>query len=208
VEELRGLPLFQDKEGQFDLEGYRTLVQYTLSTTPRTFEEEIRESLMIRKLLQKAISTSPVTEEEILQAFRKERTSIRICALTVPEVQLARELFHALRQDPKQLERFAQAMQASLTTTAFFKKEDQVQELSLPAQTFAALFGAEPGQVDGPFRGTEGWLVARLEEKRVDEQAQPSEEDRKRLEKELASRKQLTAYLSWYQDLLNRAGRR
>ena len=103
------------------------------------------------------------------------------------------------------MEGIARQMERTLIPTAFFKRGDEVGELALPGSAFTTLFRGEPGQVDGPFRGPEGWLIARLEEKQTEPAAQPTEEDRERLRKEAASRKQMAAYLTWYQDLLKRA---
>lgn len=57
VQELQALPLFQGRDGRFDREGYQAVVQYSLGTTPRAFEEEFRDGLRIRRMLKEAAST-------------------------------------------------------------------------------------------------------------------------------------------------------
>ncbi len=208
VEELRSVPLFQTSDGRFDHQGYRGVVQYTLGTTPRNFEEEMRENLTIQKLLQQVVEIPPVTEEEIAEVFRKQQTSLRITSLVLQNPGLAEEVLHASRQTPQQMEAIGSQLRQPLLTTPFFKIGEQVPELDLPGSAFAALFDKEPGEVAGPFRSSKGWLVTRLKEKRTDPTAEPSEEDRERLRTEAASRKRLAAYLAWYQDLLGRANRK
>jgi hypothetical protein len=206
IDELKNLAIFQ-RAGQFDFPIYQRILAYTLGTTPREFEEEMRENLMIRKLLQKALPSPSVSEEEIVQAYRKEETAIRVMGLTVPSADLAREILHVVRQDPQQMDSIARQLDRSIVTTSFFKIREEAKELSLPGNVFALLFHKEPGEVDGPFRNPEGWVVAYLKEKDVPTSLNPSQEDRERLEKELISRKRLIQYLNWYEDLLKRAGR-
>ena len=196
---------FQLSDGRFDLQGYRGLVQYTLGTTPRNFEEEIRENLIIRKLLRQAVQPATVSEGEIAEAFRQEKTAIRVTSLAIPHPDLAQELLEALRQAPSQMEALASQLEQKPVATSFFKKEEQVPQLGVSGSALASLFGKETGEVDGPFRTSKGWLVARLEEKQTDPQAETTEKDRERLREQLSSRKQMTAYLAWYQDLLGRA---
>ena len=75
VAELGRSPLFLGKDGRFDREGYPLIIQHALGATPRTFEEDIRQTLMIQKLVGQSIPEPAVTEEEILEAFKKEKES-------------------------------------------------------------------------------------------------------------------------------------
>ncbi len=73
VQELQDLPLFRDNDGQFDQRGYQVVMQYTLGTSPRVFEEETRESLMIQKMVRQVIGSPTATEEEIKARFEEKK---------------------------------------------------------------------------------------------------------------------------------------
>ncbi len=94
VEELARLPLFQTEGGGFDTRGYEAVVRYTLGTSPRLFEEETRENLRIRKLIESSVGEPSLTEEEVREGFRRQEEQIRVSYLLLPadHEPLAREL--------------------------------------------------------------------------------------------------------------------
>lgn len=73
VREIRELPLFRDGDGRFDERGYHVVMQYTLGTTPRVFEEEMRENLLIQKMIRQVVGAPTATEEEIKARFEEKK---------------------------------------------------------------------------------------------------------------------------------------
>lgn len=73
VEVLGRMPLFLSEDGRFDRAAYRAVVRYSLGTTPRAFEEEVRDTLKIQELLTQAVGEPEVTEAEIDEAIRKRK---------------------------------------------------------------------------------------------------------------------------------------
>lgn len=73
IKEIQGLSLFRDNAGRFDERGYQVVMQYTLGATPRVFEEEMRENLMIQKMVQQMIGAPTATEEEIKARFEEKK---------------------------------------------------------------------------------------------------------------------------------------
>ena len=69
VEELGRWPLFQ-RNGQFDLRTYQQVVQYGLGTSPRVFEEGVRRRLAIQRLMDRAVGTPAVGDDELRAAWR------------------------------------------------------------------------------------------------------------------------------------------
>lgn len=205
VEQIRGIPIFQNEDRSFDSYGYRHIIQYSLGTTPRLFEEETRQSLMIRKLLERAMGSPAVSDAEIRQEHRQSQIAIRVSALPLPDPRLAQEVAHACRQSPRQLERIAEQIKKKLVPTDFFRRTDSLAKLEWTGQDFNPLFKLEAGEVGGPLTTAKGWLVARVEEKKIPQEAEPGAEDRKRIEEALSARKKLQSYMAWYQDLLRRA---
>jgi hypothetical protein len=203
VEELRQWPLFQ-KDGQFDREGYQVILQYSLGTSPRTFEEETRQNRMMAKLVEQATGNIALTDAELREGFRQREESIRISFLTLSEEALAREVAEAARQDPEVISQVAAQLGLKWTLSDFFKRASSIPELGFAGSILEPAFDLRPGEVTGPLSGPRGWIVVRLEAK------QPADESRfepgkEELRKDLLARKRLRAYLTWYQDLFNRA---
>jgi len=68
---IQNLPLFQ-KGDLFDQGRYSTLLDYAFRVSPREFEEEIREALMIEELKNKVIGKISLTDEEIENVYKNE----------------------------------------------------------------------------------------------------------------------------------------
>jgi hypothetical protein len=70
IARIAALSLFQTKEGFFNQNNYVTILNNILRTTPRRFEEEMRESLMIERLMAGIFRNIPEpTESEIEEAM-------------------------------------------------------------------------------------------------------------------------------------------
>lgn len=207
VEELGRLSLFRTADGRFDTRGYEAVIRYTLGTSPRLFEEETRQSIRIRKLIETSVKDPSLTEEEIRQGFRRQEEAIRVSFLLLPanHEALARELTHAARQRPRELERLAGQLKLKLTQSDLFKRGSPVPEMGTAGVVLGPAFELEPGQVAGaPLRSPRGWLVVRLEEKQAPDESKLADA-REALEKTLKNQKRFKEYLTWYQGLLNRA---
>ncbi|MCM8792872.1 MAG: SurA N-terminal domain-containing protein [Candidatus Omnitrophica bacterium] len=72
IERLRNLPLFQ-KEGKFDPQVYDWVLKYYLRTNPLRFEEEMRDSLRISKLVDKIYNQTELTEKELQEEYVREK---------------------------------------------------------------------------------------------------------------------------------------
>lgn len=202
VETIQKSPLFQ-RNGQFDRGIYERIVRHPLGTNPRAFEEDIRRSLTIGKLVDKVFEKAVVTPEELKREFEKQGESIQVSFLALPDEKTAREIAEVTRQNPKDLERIAKMWKLKLKTSDFFKRTSSIPDIG-GGSLFEAAFALEPGQVTGPISTSSGWLVVRLEKKEP-----PKEEDfeaaKAGLEKGLLNGKRFQSYLTWYQELRNRA---
>lgn len=206
VEEIADYPLFQTRDGRFDQKGYQSVIQYSLGTTPRAFEEETRENLIIAKLIRTATETVAVADREVEEAFQRREEAIRVTALAVPEEALAREAAEAARQQPDQLGRIARQMDRPLTGAGPFKRSDAVKELSASGSLFDPVFSVQPGEVcPEPIRSGAEWLVVRLDEKQPADPSKLDDAGREKIKAELQEQKRVRAYLEWYLDLLQRA---
>ena len=91
IEELGRWPLFQ-QDGRFDPRAYQLIVRYSLGTTPRAFEEEVRGQLAITKLLNRAAGAVQVTDEELESAYRLEAEAVRLAYLLVEPERYAAQV--------------------------------------------------------------------------------------------------------------------
>ena len=203
VQELQAIPLFQ-REGRFDSPGYQAIMQYTLGTTPRAFEEETREDLTIQKMIQQVIGTSAVTEKELKERFQQRGGAMKIEFLTLPDPMAGREIADACRQQPEELTHIAKRNNLKITATDFFERDGPAAGVENPASLFGRMSGLKPGETAGPFKSAGGWIVAQLKERKPPEEKDFAA-DRADLEKEIAAQKRLQNYLAWYQDLMKRA---
>lgn len=73
VARIASFGFFQNKDGSFSRLAYETILNNAFRTSPRNFEEEMRRSIMIEKLLQGfANDTAEPTDAEIEEALKKE----------------------------------------------------------------------------------------------------------------------------------------
>ena len=77
VQEVTSNPLFA-KDGKFNQNIYERIVRYFLNTQPRDFEEQTRANLIIRKLYVQATQELAVSDEEVLNAYKKEFETLSI----------------------------------------------------------------------------------------------------------------------------------
>ena len=77
VESIEALPPFQ-RDGKFDSLLYNDLVRSFFQCKPRTFEEGIRETILISKLFQKETAALQVSDEEIFGYYKKQKEKIQV----------------------------------------------------------------------------------------------------------------------------------
>lgn len=204
VEKIRRFSLFQDAEGRFDQRSYPLVIQYSLGTTPRVFEENVRENLKIQKLFQQAVGSPTLAPEEMKEGFRRREESVKIRYLLLPKESAAQEIANAGRQDPNQMDRAARQTGLKIISTDFFKRGEELPSLGQSGGALEPLFRLQPGEISPALPTPNGWIVAQLAEKQPADESK-LESVKAELEKELLDQKRLKAYLTWYQELLKRA---
>ncbi len=77
IARIASMPFFQNSEGYFSQRNYVMILNNTFRTSPRQFEEEMRQSMTIEKLAQPVFASVPEPlDTEIEEAIRKEREEI------------------------------------------------------------------------------------------------------------------------------------
>ena len=77
VDSIKQYPFFQ-KGNTFDAELYKEIVTYVFRDSPREFEEEIRDRLIIAKLYQQITDQITVNDDEVKAAYIKDNEQISI----------------------------------------------------------------------------------------------------------------------------------
>ncbi len=67
---IKDIAIFKDKDGKFDRKTYEYILRYTFGLTPRDFEEQIREELTIKKMINSQNEKVQLTDEEVLSEYK------------------------------------------------------------------------------------------------------------------------------------------
>ncbi|MCQ9207928.1 MAG: peptidyl-prolyl cis-trans isomerase, partial [Omnitrophica bacterium] len=129
---IQGLAFFH-KEGRFNQERYKLLLEYFFRTPSREFEEQIRQTLILDKLKNQLIDNVKVNDEEIEQVYKNEQELARASYVLI-EPQSFQEQVHPAYEE---LEQYYQKHKAE------FKKLEQVN-----VQYIALYFDQDSPKVD------------------------------------------------------------
>ncbi len=77
VDFIKQYPFFQS-EGRFNPALYQEMLTYAFRSSPRVFEEEIRDNLILAKLYQEITQTITVTDDEMRDAYEKVNEQISL----------------------------------------------------------------------------------------------------------------------------------
>lgn len=78
---IRSFP-FLSMDGRFDVDAYERLLKNTFQTSPRDFEEDMRNSLKIAKLINSVTKNIEVSDDELLKKYKEENEKIKIAYVT------------------------------------------------------------------------------------------------------------------------------
>lgn len=91
IDLVTAVPLFH-KGAAFDKNTYTVLLTHALHTSPREFEEQIRETITIQKLLDKVIAAVGLTDDEITAAYKNEYEKARAAYILIESGQFAEQI--------------------------------------------------------------------------------------------------------------------
>jgi peptidyl-prolyl cis-trans isomerase D len=81
IKTIQNFP-FLIRENKFDVALYEYIVANTFRISPREFEEDIRDSLIVSKLINDVVKDVTITEEELLRKYKEENEKIKIAYIT------------------------------------------------------------------------------------------------------------------------------
>jgi len=74
---------FLQKNGTFDQQLYDLFLRYSLNTPAHIFEKQVKQSLMLNKLFEDVTKNISISNEEILDAYRKKNNQIKVNYISV-----------------------------------------------------------------------------------------------------------------------------
>lgn len=91
---IRAMAIFQ-RDGRFDQAQYTTVLEYALRSSPREFEEQIRDALAIDKLRQEVTSDIAVTDEDVQKDYKDKNEKAKVRYILFPQDELLDEVHPA-----------------------------------------------------------------------------------------------------------------
>ena len=70
VDFVKGMAAFNDKSGSFSKRQYEEILKYGFGLTPAEFEDQVKENLMIDKLIGKHSDDAKITDDEVLKEYK------------------------------------------------------------------------------------------------------------------------------------------
>lgn len=107
---ITSLPFLQ-KDGIFDPQLYELFLRYALAATPRIFEEQMRQSLMLQKLFDQTTDDINISGEEIKEAYTQQNKQIKVKYIDV----LAKDFEDKADVGEEEIEKYYQDNQKNLT---------------------------------------------------------------------------------------------
>ena len=201
-------PAFQNK-GRFDDKLYALYVERALRSTPRAFEEEIRQMLTIGKVQDSVKSASTLGDDKLKELFQQEKTEKDLLYAMLPW-ESQQDKVPVMDKDIEQLygivkDKLSTPPQVKVSylftpkgrtpgtdwkETGYFSKNDAVPEFVNAPEALARSFELAAGEESGPIETAEGNYKIKLVDKKP-EHWMSLEESREELKK-LFSRQKAT----------------
>ena len=115
IDAIQSSPLFY-KNNRFDQDTYQTILTYYLGLTPRKYEEQIRDSLKIKNLIEQETKDIQISEQEAWLTFQNQNTSYNIGYILIKPSDFTEDIEFG----PEELENFYRDKKE------LFKKPEQV----------------------------------------------------------------------------------
>ncbi|MGH7369587.1 MAG: SurA N-terminal domain-containing protein [Candidatus Methylomirabilaceae bacterium] len=206
VAEITNLPAFRDQQG-FSRDRYLRTLESSRQSTER-FEESLRQELMIRKVEQWVKAAVSIHPEEAWDAFRFNRTSVKVEYLLFsdPKAQEAtiQRLIRLVNDEKKPWEEIIKASGLKPISAGFFSLEQEVKGLPEEDDFKEVALALKKGEVSPVIQGAKSHYVIRVIDRK---EADRSEYDRDRVlfERALLNRKREQAFGDWVRQLRARA---
>ncbi len=82
IKAIEEYPFFQ-RDGQFDSLLYKDILRYVFKIEPRQFEENVRDTLRLGKLVDQETANIELTEQDIFKAFQETHSKVQVSYIFV-----------------------------------------------------------------------------------------------------------------------------
>ncbi|MFZ5802734.1 MAG: SurA N-terminal domain-containing protein [Candidatus Omnitrophota bacterium] len=204
--QIRGL--FESQSGaSFSMASYQYWVQNTLRSNVRDFEKQVRELLLVQKLIRTVLDeiAQPPSTEEVAQMLLRQKSLWSVRSAKFKNSKDASDFRTAWSQN-RQWEEAAKEVPPSSVE----KKENMdflslLQTFMLPMQAASSLWELEPGQLSEPLPSQPDWWVFLIDAKEIPAVDSFSEEEKKAMELSLLKEKRQFNFLDWNMRLVQEA---
>ena len=137
-------PIFL-RDGRFDSRAYEYFLKNSLGLYPRTFEELVRENLMIQKLTDKITKDITITDAEVMKSYGEFNSRFKISYIFVPSAAFMdkeqvitdsemRKFYEEHKQDFIAQIKDAEGKEASRRTATFDETKDNIKKFLIEAK--------------------------------------------------------------------------
>lgn len=83
IDRIKGMPIFQGKDDSFANDLYVRIVKYYFKSTPRDYEERVRQDLKISRLVDQVLADLELTEEQLREEYRRQHEKVKASYILV-----------------------------------------------------------------------------------------------------------------------------
>lgn len=195
--EITRLPYFMDKDG-FSRDRYLRVLE-SARLTPEKFEGNIREELIVRKLEELVKGGVNVLPEEVREAFRFNRSSVKAEYLLFsdPKAQQAtvQDLVRLVKER-KSWEEIVKASGIKPVSTGFFSWSKELKEVPEQETFKEVALALDKGGVSPVIQMTKASFIIRVSD-RKDASSSEFEQEKQQFSRGLLKRKRDQVYADW-----------
>jgi parvulin-like peptidyl-prolyl isomerase len=205
VAEITNMPAFGDRTG-FSRERYLRALE-SVRMTPERFEESLRQDLLIRKLEQWVKGAVNVLPDEVREAFRFNRASVKVEYLMISDIQSQQATINrlgALVKERKPWQEIVGASGLKPISTGFFTWSQELKQVPDQDTFKEAALTLEKGQISPTIQAAKAAYVIRVID-RKDHDPALYEKEKNEFRRGLLNRKREQVYSDWVRQIRARA---
>jgi parvulin-like peptidyl-prolyl isomerase len=168
IEFIRSHPLFL-RNGKFDPQIYGYILRNNLSMDPRTFEEIVRENILMQKLGAQLTKDIKVSDDELLSYYRADRCKFKVSYALLSDMAGAKDADDAYKKISGILKANGNNFEGACSQTGLkpqetvvFSKSDYLEGLGEAMPVAATAGGMAKDAVSGPVSTRKGVIIFKL----------------------------------------------
>ncbi|MFH1201791.1 MAG: SurA N-terminal domain-containing protein [Candidatus Omnitrophota bacterium] len=176
VNQIRKFAFFE-KDGKFNSKLYETTLEYVFRTQARDFEEQIRSSLSVAKLFEEITKDVLVSEEDLINAYKKALEKVKVSFLRFSKSDLKdnakaeaenalAKINEALSKKPKaKFQDIAKDLGLKAQQTPLLgRSEEYIPEIGASKEFTTIAFSLKPGEISSVVSLNNDFYILRQDE--------------------------------------------